>query len=357
MARVTPFLILGLFLPATVAVGAGLCDLSGRIEADYYFQNGKVSYSENPRFEMSTDGVNYRIRIEEPGQNMATDYMEIAWDGTNGYYIEALPSFVRAQRQNGKAVGSNVATATLALTPVPQFHATAEMAGVLWCAYIAPLYLKGLSPGARIYVPFSTGMLDQGMPSGADDFLVRPAFWQYSPDHSYLEQLIYTTPAASMQRAFTNVVYNVLQSTNINGYRVPWAGQASLFVQGTPGAWKIAQFVFTLNSISLSTNGVASFQPAVPGVTLVTEERFNSATNELHFNYLIESNWPSIQRVKAMRQYSIAAQSARFISKDSHPPKLRQLPTSIKFVFLILVAAPAIYILIRRYAKGKKMKS
>jgi hypothetical protein len=344
-----PLLILLLLSPLTHAAGNGLREFSGEIQVSYYFADGKVSYSTNPRFTMVTDNTHFRIRLEKPGENMATDYREVAWDGTNCYYMEALPAYIREQLQKGRNVGSNVGSAIITAIPVPQFSGISESAGVLWCAYIAPFYLKQSSLNSRVHVPFSTGMLNDGMPAGPDTFTMRPALWHYSPDRDYFDELCYV---ADVRQPFTNVVYRSTQWTNVGGVQVPCSGVSTSFVRNGSSVYKIAEFNFTLHLAGESKAGSKPFQPEIPGLTLVTEERFNSATTDLHFNYTIDSSWPSVETVKSLPQYSTGAAAAKFIiSKQGNAPSLREVPIYTKVAFLIFLAAPAAYLFTKRYAK------
>jgi len=312
-------------------------ELSGDTHAVYYFPNGQPSFADAGTFTMCvrTDG-RYRIRMVPLDGSM--DYAEVAWDGTNGYCLKSFLSYVQQRRSGGENVGSNVATAIITTNPVPQFRGPIEVAGLLWCAFVAPFYLRDTTVGREVYVPFSTGMYD-GSPADAGDYVQKPAFWRYAPIGPYLEILHYGSNQAN-DRCRTNAIYTTLQWTNPIESPLPCKGEASLYAECS----KLAHFYFTLRTVRLLSFTSARYQPVVPGPTLVTEERFNSPLMRIRFNYMIESCWPSINDVKKMKEYLTHADAARLVSKDTRTHVRYRLPLIFRLILLCVLIGPAVYI-------------
>jgi hypothetical protein len=322
-----------------------LKELSGQVRACYYDETGKVGRSQTMKFTMVTDGTRYRARLEKPGEDMATDYIEVAWDGTNSYYVDAMPTWVEKQREKGIATGTNIATACVTSIPVPQFP-FAEPASILWCSYVSASYLVSLSPTNPVFTPFLTFMKN-GSIGQTSDFLMLSAGWRLSPKMDYVEELHYVCKPDGTDggSSYTNAIFNSLTTTNLGGWEIPSHAIATLFVRNANGGGtsKAIEYVLDLGSAVDAERVVNEFQPVVPGTTAVTEERFNSPDANLHFMYLMKTNWPSTVQAKATTAYQQAATALPAIPTVTH-----EIPRFLKLIFLLLAAAPLLILWNRR---------
>jgi hypothetical protein len=245
-----------------------------------------------------------------------------------------MQTWVEQQRQKKAKIGDNIATAITTIIPVPQF-VFAEPVGILWCAYVSPSYLKYHQLKDSIYVPFSTGMKN-GRDADTCDFLKYPATWRLFKNQDYIEELDFYN---SRNIQFTNAIYETLQVTNSGGKTIPSFATATLFVYDSSGVRKSAGLELQLSTEKNIPLDSVIFHPVIPGRTIITDERFNSIGGNLHFMYSVNSNWLSIEQAKSSKGYK---EAALVFPPTQDKPKVSSF---VKVLFLLLSAAPIIYVL------------
>ncbi len=306
---------------------ASTFELSGILKTEAFKPSGDVVWSTSELFTLVTDGTHYKARIAKPEKDMTKDYLEVAFDGTNTYYLNAMLGWAEVQRASGVNIADNVATAVLTAVPVPQFP-FAEQASVLWCAFVAPSYLKTFSQGDPILTPFCTGM-KQGSDAYPSDFLKWPAKWSYHRSgEGYLAQLSYFTlgrqtvgsPPRETSEPVTNSIYRTMGSTVLGDLEIPSSGVATTFVKDVKQdtTRKVFEFSFAIQGKSLIQDSFV-YQPTIPGITSFTEERFNDGKKkDFHFTY-VGTNWLNLADAKRTAGYTgiATAFAARPLNNDN----------------------------------------
>lgn len=333
---------------------AASLELSGILETKSYKPSGDLNFSSSERFVIVTDGTYYRIRFAKSEIDSAKNYVEVAFDGTNTYYLNSMLGWFESQRSKGAKIADNVATAVITKTPVPKFP-YAEQASVLWCAFVATSYLNGIPQKTSVFIPFSSG-INNGATAQPNDFLMFPAVWTYhSPGTDYLEELTYINEGLNtaeslrlgLSDGFTNCIYRTLEWTVLSGKVIPSSGMARTFALREKGISRVFEFAFQLKNKALH-HEPKTYTPAIPGITAVTDERFNdSARKDFRFMYRVVSNWYSLTEAKKTKAYKAAAATITSRPIDKRPSHLAEV------VFVLLTIAPIVIFFRYREKKAK----
>jgi hypothetical protein len=336
-------LLLGIFIkgPLAVRIYGGDATTTGsasRSSAPIVVIEGFVDYQQHPinanlsrwqrtPFQIRVSGSNWLARLVP--SNDSYDYTEIGSDGVNCYWMDCYRSVVEKARQEGRKTGTNVAAANVRASPVPLFSMSHQM-GAIWLTYASAFYFD------RITNPVAESPLTLGARQGAtrfpDDYSLQPVGFERfdSPltlnvprSITYFDQWIDSQETARSIRvsAITNLPINaefkVLAVTNWQGVRVALNSQLIGYARlgiGIPGEVLIHEYHVQTTNVTVIPRGPFDPRPAIVGVTLFTDERFNTG-NGLHFNYLAE-RWLDREEVTKLPEYkrakALADSRARF---------------------------------------------
>ncbi len=156
-------------------------------------------------------------------------------------------------------------------------------------------------------------------------------------------------------KGFTNAVYSVTRSTNRNGMVLPLAAEVVVYL-GRPEARSDAEvqpayvFSFAVTNLEEAT-APRTFQPALPGLTLVSDERFATDTN-LALRQLLytTTRWRELNEVSNSREYQEARESARRLAAQAATARTRNRGASLVGMVLVsaAVVAPLVVVCLAR---------
>lgn len=322
-------------------------ELDGVIESEFFSVDERPTYSTTKRFRMRVDGTRYLLRMEKPGEDMETDFVEVAYDGRATYLISTMPSWVESRRQSGEDVGENIASATVKSGRVPQFTMAGD-SGPLWSTYVLS-NLKHESPKSEdiTLLPFMVGTSRRAVDSSNRELRRADTvdFIKAANESAGTEKVVWRSHGGG--GPCTNAFLQVLQWTNVAGRLLPKQVVAESYSCDSQGESLRARYAISVESAGRLKGRGARFSPEIPGLTVVMEQRFDGkiAPGFMFMYDLSEGDdWPTKRAVKKFPQYQQAA-AVLGLSDDSRKP--------LYIVLLIIVVAmgPILFMVYRRRAR------
>lgn len=323
-------LLLGIFIKGSFAVricggDATTTGSASRSSAPIVVIEGFVDYQQHPinanlsrwqrtPFQIRVSGSNWLARLVP--SNDSYDYTEIGSDGVDCYWMDCYKSVVERARQEGRKTGTNVAAANVRASPVPLFSMSHQM-GAIWLTYASAFYFDRIT-NLVAESPHTIGAR-QGAIRFPDDYSLQPVVFErfdtpltlnVPRSITYFDQWIDPRGTARSIRlsAITNLSVNaefkVLAVTNRQGVRVALSSQLIGYARLGIGEVHVHEYHVQSTNVTVLPHGPLDPKPAIVGVTLFTDERFNTG-NGLHFNYLAE-RWLDREEVAKLPEYKRA---------------------------------------------------
>jgi hypothetical protein len=324
----TAYSVLGSFswiANAAAPVPDGL-RFSGRVEMDYFNNEGGVHWQKTNHFTMDVGkDCQYIVRLVDHDDSIS-DYIEVGYDGTNSFYLnnmsESIGKRVKESEQEIKPeneqmnVANNIATGLVRKSPVPQFS-FASCADPVWMSYASGCVLGAISSGDQSS-PASSKTGANGAPLNPNMFVQFKTIFSNDTE-GLLNELSYVHPekdlssGAALNSAFpfgfTNTVYRLTARDYYGTNKIPYIKEASMdlfFLKRKPGnlrrLQKRASYKLICTNVQETTR--INFKPDVPGITSIADERFNNADlGSHHFSYLATNNWLADTEVKKLPQF------------------------------------------------------
>jgi hypothetical protein len=319
----------------------------------------KISYT-TADFRISVRDGNWFVRIKVNAEG-AYDYQEASYDSTNLYYVGSMEQILKNKRAEGIAVGQNIATGWIYKRPI--LHTTfAHEVGIIWLAYASAYYFQALTNDMAepvISIGVSSGVYNEqhdykqrvewstfegklNLPRKAvyfEDGVRRPLQPLLSRTKT---ELHYPSP---YDRGYTNAIFRVLQTTNLEGFTVPVVAELETFVP-LSGGRKATDLAKINHYYLIGTNfaprgAMAGMQPKLPGVTAVSDARFLEKAGV--FSYLRETGWLSEREAMETPSFRRNADTTRYLRNYTRP----RHPFAILTAFLFLFGLPLLYFAFR----------
>lgn len=312
-------------------------------------------------FQIRIRGSNWLARLV-PSNGSFVDYTEIGSDGVDCYWLDCYKSFVEKAQREGRKTGTNVAAATVRASPVP-FSQLTHQIGAIWLTYASAFYFDRLTkPVAESPITHREGAI-----RFFDDYSLQPIVFErfdtpltlnVPKSITYFDRWIdpHETVRSIHRSAITNLPVNadfkVLEVTNCQGLAVALSSRLIHHIRlPIPSEVTIHEYLVQTTNVTVLPDGPFDPRPAIVGVTLFTDGRFNTG-NGLRFNYLAE-RWLDREAVKKLPEYKrakvLADSTARFKARGKH----------FKFfllAFISLVGVPLLVFLWRQLS-GPDMRS
>ena len=350
-------------------VGCGICadDASGTrfgvrglVEHTYYDWSGDVKWDRTTSFQLDVQGCQWFVRLVQPFD--WTPYSEVSFDGDKTYWLQSLQTWVdKLKATNASSIPTNVAVGVVRRSAVPRFGFGHEV-GPIWLAYASSCYFRSATSDV-VESPATLGVLS-GRDANPDCFLTQRAAWNLSSSRPFVpSRVVYFDSGTNwlgfkpsrypkpFDAGFTNTFFEVTAWTNVGDYSFPL--RASMLTYSVnqsvgnsePSLALIHRYRLTATNFFDPPLRI-HFQPAIPGVTVVSDERFNDAkVADLHFNYYNTNRWATDEEVKATRAYRVAA--AGVSNKVS-----ATRPVLVRLAIIITLTVPFLVVLVQRLRRA-----
>lgn len=319
--------------------------LQGSAKMRMYMPSGATQEQSTVSFTMSVKGCNWMIRfVRDEGTNAANanDYEEASFDGVNVYYLCNFAKKLERQRKAGdKLDAPNVATARAYKGEVFHYRMAAEV-GPIWLTYASGCY----------FASRTNDQVEPPMVFDGDGVMYGPAKhpklharWSLSDSRPSFPIRVTYLSGGEIQTArgvwkrpppydmgFTNSTYEVEAFTNSGGLMVPCRSCLKIFRMraGATASADLAPFVeyqVRLTGVAHSIH-VTSFQPEIPGVTVIEDARVGQLT------YYATNGWPEASMLQT-GAYFVAVKRLN----QGHP-RPEPSPALVRICLGILVLLP-----------------
>jgi hypothetical protein len=334
---------------------ASIIEIRGFVDYQQRPVDVNLSGWERTPFQIRVRGSNWIARLVPSDGSF--DYSEVGSDGTDSYWLDCYKSVVEKARREGQKTGRNVAAANVRASPVPAFHMTHQI-GAIWLSYAASFYFDHITNHV------AESPATQGARNGSnrypDVYSPQPVvFERFAPpltlnvpkSATYFDRWLDPQEAARPLRlsAITNLpvhtVFTVEAVTNCQGVRVVLSSQLTWYAR-LPSGLHCHEYRVQATNVTVHPDAPLDPRPAIMGVTLFTDERFNTGNN-LHFNYLEEA-WLGREAVKRLPEYKHAkAQADRAERLIAHRAQFKYF----LIAFVLLAGAP-LSVLLWRQVRG-----
>ena len=249
------------------------------------------------------------------------DYQIVSSDGENTYLLLDYETRHSLEAEQGRAA-KNVGDAAVISGNIPCFPLSEE-AGAIWIAFASACYFESHAAEQLYEVPFSDYISSDTVLAGQRPIVERAKMLPFRSSPHLPRSLAYYTEKLAEQysvtvplglaRAFTNVVYEAIAYTNVDGFKFPTGAILSIFRPNPRQTGAIIpqlclKFQMSITNVALGTS-LESFRPQLPGNTVVNEQRFNKGTGA-SFEYFTSNRWPSTAELRASEAYRGAMAAA-----------------------------------------------
>jgi len=319
------------------ALASQTYEIKGRLEYRVFDISGKPTVQINSEFEALVSTCSWNIRTWREGDNRA-HFNEVSWDPTGMYALRQIDGNTSPDLElkegaivEGKPSGTrrpgNSAVGTIKTERVPKEDGTQVMP--LWLAFGSACYFDSVSNG--MYHPvwtvddpdlWQTNYTVKGQ-------VVRQSSWPYLPLRAnyfsdgkrYARKndgsLLQIDEVAPYNMGYTNAIYLVRETTNLNGFSIPVEFGLNRYTPQKGGVARTELIVLTsydgrVHSCRL-VDELTPQKPTLQGKTIITDYRFSKGTNLQEAVTYSESNvWLStgdsrLQALAQLRQQSANA--------------------------------------------------
>jgi hypothetical protein len=278
-------------------------EVDGQIYVFKSYGNSSITY-----FNAIVKDQNWYIKLTQDTKNVY-DYQEISYDGKYCYDLSNMKWIIEERQKNGKAVGNNVATGWIVRDTF--FRSVfAHEAGPIWLAYGSKYFFKNLTNNiiepiiaynSEPIVSATTKLTKQKIDLNlCQDFPGLPTKIIFHDMGIELTEPI-TKRDPPYDKGFTNVVFDVLATTNYSGMILPTDVKVDVFCPSETGLNLTYSYRISKVNIKLPPTDF-SFKPTIPGLTHITDGRFAAEAGLISFN--VKSNWPSETEVHSLPQFA-----------------------------------------------------
>jgi len=346
---------------ANLSVAHSAYEVKGQIKFHHYQDPGPKTYL----FSMVVDGCRWRI-LATNDNTAAFDFQEICWDERQLYQLVSLQTQVKqASKVSSESPASNVGLGFVSADEILH-DITVHEIGPLWLAFGSACYLSKTVSGGGMEPVVCYGLGAVGNHNFWKNPFKQTAYWRASASPPFLpEEILFlddgilrhpSKPVVlgrrlpPFDRGFTNVIYRVLQRTNIGTYELPSKSSLSIYFPNADGLLGVlAEYEISLNSAEL-IQAQGDFVPQFFGRTIVSEGRFP----ELGFWAYEVTNaiWPS----KAVVEKSSGYRNQLNLLRNAQPA-IQASPArriTILALFGLLGAVPVVCMLVRVLKQRKQ---
>jgi hypothetical protein len=318
--------------------------LQGATKMRMYFPD-RIQEQSTVLFTINIRDCNWLLRfVRDEGTNAANarDYEEVSFDGTNVYYVCNMTTKIERQRSIGdKLDAPNVALGRAYKGQL--FHLrVADEVGPIWLAYASGCYLQSrTNQFIEPAMVFDGSGVTYGPPKHAElraqwtlsDSSPRFPVWLAYFSDGYME-----LPSGRVRRpkpydaGFTNAVYCVEAFTNANGLQIPLASSLKIFkmkpnATASTDLYLFAEYQMNVSNIAHSID-VVRFQPEIPGITVVHDERFGRQA------YYATNKWPTVEELRTGPYFEAVRRINARHSATGNAAKW------IRLLFILLILLP-----------------
>jgi len=311
-------------------------------------------------FEVAVSNCQWAMRITEMGTNGTFGYTDVTYDGKYTYYLDYQRAWEEHARQGGgKDHKENVAVGSVGKQQVPHFP-FAHQAGAIWLTYASRCYFGQFTSGDKIQPSAAFGA-DRGNSAQVSSFLLQKADWHIVQDADGLglpERVVYMDDGISgvlpdgrilrwpapYDQGFTNTTYEAFDYTNLANLRIPLRSRMQTFVVdlGPRSPTKGLRLRFRYDILATNVNAGLPldtlFQPRIPGVTFVQDERFSRPGVSMSVSYTVRDGlWRDDNRVRSSPEYASTVRQTPEVTLESR--RFRRLIVISAFVACSALAA------------------
>ena len=286
---------------------------SGTVDYKYFNRDETLQRSNIVNFtiEVDTNNNNWKCKLipqDEKTQKELHDYVEVSHDGDSLYYLTSFETRVSLWRQNGKTVGTNVAEAVIVKGRVPHSQYSSHHVGAVWFALASSRYLND---SQRKAVEPPVGLNGWGgIDIPPESKKTQQAVWKRSDKPPGLPtEAIFYHRVDSRQR--TNTIYAVSDWSVTSNHAFP--SNATLKVRqpkddtAPNGRWFTRHvYQIHLDEVSLASDVRIAFPPVVPGMTLISDRRFQGRIDQNDVSYFARERLPTVKEAQSTRAYQKA---------------------------------------------------
>jgi hypothetical protein len=323
------------------------------------YSPGRTQEQSTVLFTVKTRGCDWLVRfVRDEGTNAAnaSDYEEASFDGTNVYYLCNFKEKLERQRRAGdKFKAPNVAVGR-AYQGELFHHRMALEVGPIWLTYASGCYFRSrtndqvepamLFDGSGItYGPPKHPKLSArwALTDSSPSFPVRVAYFSSGEIQSPNGRVARPRP---YNAGFTNAIYQVEAFTNMGGLMIPCRSSLKVFKMRADATANTDLALFVEYRVDLTnivrSIDITSFQPEIPGVTLLEDARFGQ------LNYFASNGWPEVSTLQTGAYFT----AVRNINKR----QARVAPSTVfvRVCLGVLILLPVAIFLVRKMFIGNQ---
>lgn len=324
----------------------------------YYYDSNTQS------FEVHVDDCRWLVRLGTHDPDVY-DYRVVSCDGAATYFLLSYETRRRNRIAKGEVPGPNVGDGTVVGGTIPCFH-MAEEAGAIWLAFASACHFRDAPKNGKRPVPFATYVHSTPILPGSglqeenaevclhSDSPHLPISVAYHDNLAIQHDAARTTGLPSAPR-FTNVVYQAASFTNLGNVTVPQRAIVSIHRPDPrdasgQGTQLCQSYEMAATNIVLGKS-LLDFRPELPGITIVSEQRFNNGTG-LSFAYFRSNTWPSVEEVLRSPAYKAALSNHRQglqdrLGRDARQPT-RRIVAALALLISVLAFPAAVWLIRKR---------
>jgi hypothetical protein len=297
--------------------GAAEYEVGGRAQFRWY-ASGTTQEQVAVFFRLSVRNCSWYFTYALESNNLA-DYMHVSHDGSQLFFVQSLETVSEKKRKAGAIDptrhADNSGTASISEGEIFYNAALPEVPPV-WLAYGSSCFFDShkeelvepamVQDGTGVEYGRAGSRKLKALRSMSDHFPFLPTRVVYLSDgqlYDFNGKLIRYEPP--YDHGFTNAVYEVHSITNHNGLELPLRSSLKLFdrVTNAMSASDLrAVGDYQIQLLTVKTNlSISSFQPPLPGRTVVADHRFYGRENPQYFMELSNqwrSQWHRSKQVK-----------------------------------------------------------
>jgi hypothetical protein len=284
--------------------------VDGTVSMTAFDGNGSATPVKTCAFTLNVSNACWEL-LMTPNDKHGVDYGIISYDGKQLYIFEDIETLVAGMVKKMKEDGGqippsdqlNLGEGSVVNSEIPHDF-DVDGAGQIWLAYASTSYFKAIGTN-MLEVPWVLGA--RKSPIAANDIVMRPARWTTQQTSPQLPEKVYYL---SESGDFTNGQYEVESYTNFQDLKLPLESSFKVFVQEDKSDKLYLYYSYAIIATAIKAlDHSFVFPPAVPVLTSVTDNRFNSATDSspsTAVTYLTSDNFLTKEEARVTPYFDIA---------------------------------------------------
>jgi len=279
--------------------------------------SGKMQEQRAVVFKLNVSDCQWRIRFhrdEGTNQINSPDYTEVSSDGVFLYYLSNLESAIANQKKRGANFGVDHNTAVARRYKGELFHMRfVDEVSPIWLAFASGCYFKNrtndyVEPGF---------VFDSVQEYGPPERKRLKSFWRLNEFKPFMPVSVVYIGVGKIKgpngdlidrpspynNGFTNAVYRIISTTNINGVEFPQHSKLEIFRPTSLFDTNSPLIPFITYEMSLTAflrrTGIFHIQPELPGITAIQDEAAFEGSSIPRVTYKSKDRWPTIAEVRS----------------------------------------------------------